>query len=450
LRDPLVSLCMIVRDEEGVLERCLRSVAEYVDEIVVVDTGSTDRTPEVARSFRAQVIRRDWSDDFSEARNASLAAASGRFVLVLDADEWLESGPEPGAFRERLRKTDREAFTVEIADRRDRGTLHRYPLVRLFRNRPGHRYAGAFHEQITPSIARTLGVDLVPGEPCGLVVGHDGYVERVRRERGKAERNLAMLAKCVEASPDDPSARYFLARENIPVRGGRAVPGSHLEEALGHLEHPACSDLSPALAADAARLRAAALLALGRAKDARKVLEESGDLGVACELLRADAEIAMAQRDPDLVGSALERISGCFDRETRDRGPCSDPALAGPVARAHAAEALLLLDRLEEARRLAGEATALPGGGASAWNALAAVERSSGLVPAALKTYLRGLREDESDPWAWAGIGETLLEAGDPAGAVDPLRNAATLAPGWKRVEDALASALLLSAANPG
>jgi tetratricopeptide (TPR) repeat protein len=442
LSDPLVSLCMIVRDEEAVLERCLRSVSEYVDEMVVVDTGSSDRTREIAATLGARVIERAWEGDFSAARNEALAEAAGMFVLVLDADEWIESGPDPGRFAQMLRATGREAFTVEIADRQDGGGVHRYPLVRLFRNRQQHRYSGAFHEQITPSIARTLGVELVPGEPSGLTVGHDGYVEQRRIDRGKAERNLGLLRSMVEKNPGDAPARYFLARESIPFRGGRAVPGSHLHEAVRLLESIEPGALAPALAVDAARLQAAALLALERPAVALEVLDRDGDRGAGCELLRADAEIAQAGDDPKRLGDALKRILRCFDRESRDLGPYSDPSLAGPVARARAAEVLLRLGRPAEARRLAEEGCLLPGGGATASIALAAVCRAEGDLQGALQAYLRGLESDQVDPWAWAGMGTMLLEAGDGANAAGPLRNAVKLAPGWNAAEEALAEAL--------
>ncbi len=80
---------MIVRDEEEMLPRCLAAVADAVDEIIIVDTGSVDRTIEIARSFGAQVIEREWTGSFSDARNASFDAATGDWILYLDADEVL-------------------------------------------------------------------------------------------------------------------------------------------------------------------------------------------------------------------------------------------------------------------------------------------------------------------------------------------------------------------------
>src|SRR3989338_8295195 len=84
---PSISLCMIVKNEADFLEQCLNSVKEIADEIIIVDTGSTDRTKEIAKKFNAKVIEHKWNNNFSEARNISLEHATKEWILVLDADE---------------------------------------------------------------------------------------------------------------------------------------------------------------------------------------------------------------------------------------------------------------------------------------------------------------------------------------------------------------------------
>src|SRR4029077_17309854 len=106
-----LSLCMIVKDEEAMLPRCLTAVAEPVDELIVVDTGSTDRTVEIAESFGARVLHHAWTGDFSAARNVGLDAATGDWLLYLDADEVLAGGDGP-LLRELAGRTWREAFYV--------------------------------------------------------------------------------------------------------------------------------------------------------------------------------------------------------------------------------------------------------------------------------------------------------------------------------------------------
>jgi tetratricopeptide (TPR) repeat protein len=282
------------------------------------------------------------------------------------------------------------------------------------------------------------------------VAGHDGYTGVSRERQGKAERNLEFLRRWIVSSPEDPAALYFLARELVPFRNGRAVPGTHIGEALLHLEKLAEMQLPPTLEVDAARLYGGALLAVGKPGKARQVLEEKGDEGVACQLLLADAELQASDGDMNAAGCALQRIRGCFDRQTRDRGPFSEPALAGPVARARAAEALVVIGSLEEARAAALEATTVTGDSSSPWTALAAVELAAGDIPAAIRSFIQAIKVDEIDPWAWCGMGEAVLALGDPAGATAPLRNAASLAPGWTEAEELLASAMLLAGDTGG
>jgi hypothetical protein len=415
--------------------------------MVLVDTGSEDETRRLAEERGARVFEAEWNDDFAAARNVALEQAAGQWILVLDADEWIEGGIEPERFRRLLDQASAECFAIALNDHLDTDQRRRYPLVRLFRNQPEYRYEGAFHEQITPSIAHALGRERIEPPLCGLQVGHDGYRREKREERNKAERNLRMLRRRVDSDPSDPAGRYFLIRELVPMRGGRAVPGVHLSEALEHCEWlaPWKGRLSPALGADFDRLHAAALLAEGRPSEALRCLNGDGNGVPALELLRADAELALSGDDVSWADRALRRLRGCFDREGSGVLPCEEPELSGPVARAHAAEVLVRLGRLDDARELAREASRMEGGGAAPWNAVATAERAAGEPAAALRAYLDGVKVDPYDPWGWAGIGEVVLQSGAAADAVEPLCNATALAPGWSSSEEALAAAMLIA-----
>src|SRR3954467_3292702 len=145
-----LSLAMIVRDEEEMLPRSLAAAKDAVDEIIVVDTGSTDRTVEIAKSFGAKVIEREWTGSFADARNASFDAATGDWIMFLDADEVLVAD-DAERLREVLGRTWREAFylvetnfTGELGD----GTAVTHNALRVFRNRPEYRFEGRIHEQI--------------------------------------------------------------------------------------------------------------------------------------------------------------------------------------------------------------------------------------------------------------------------------------------------------------
>ncbi|MHB8146865.1 MAG: glycosyltransferase family 2 protein, partial [Vulcanimicrobiaceae bacterium] len=114
-----ISLCMIVKNEERFLAQCLRSVADAVDEIIVVDTGSTDGTIEIAKSFGATVIERDWRNDFSWARNESIKPATRRWILFLDADEELVPASKIELARLRTVPAYRKAVWVRCFNKAD-------------------------------------------------------------------------------------------------------------------------------------------------------------------------------------------------------------------------------------------------------------------------------------------------------------------------------------------
>lgn len=229
-----ISLCLIARDEAALLPRCLASARAIADEIVLVDTGSTDGTIAIAEAAGARVSSFAWADDFAAARNASLARATGDFILVLDADEAL--APE-GA----------EAIRAAIADGHDAwlltvenqmsggGPPQTARLIRLFRNLPGLRFRGRLHEQLTDAIER-LGLR-VGG--CGARVLHEGYTEALVAARDKHARNLRLLDLMLAEDPADLYARYQRGR-TLAAMGRDDEAAVAFREALdGIREHPA-------------------------------------------------------------------------------------------------------------------------------------------------------------------------------------------------------------------
>jgi len=193
--DILLSVALITRDEESWIERCLASVATVADEIVVYDTGSRDRTVELARALGARVIEGTWNDDFSRARNAALDACRGTWILSIDADEWLlEPQRSAPTARRRLLGLPDDVLQVSIPVVSRVGTRAAPVLpatgprvVRIFR-RERSRWKGRVHE-----IPVVIGSE--PGkrrlwQDVRLV--HDGYLADVWIERDKAERNLQL------------------------------------------------------------------------------------------------------------------------------------------------------------------------------------------------------------------------------------------------------------------
>ncbi|MBD3920674.1 glycosyltransferase [Paenibacillus sp. PR3] len=212
---PGVSLCMIVRNEEAFIEACLRSSQPYVTEMIVCDTGSTDRTVTIAQSLGARVVYWEWTDDFAAARNYSISLASQPWILVLDADERLE----PMAVEEwrtllgaeghwgyyvrlisRLGPTDAEQEGAAVTD----------AVCRLFRNDARIRFAGIIHEECATAVAALHGQ---PIAISSLVIRHEGYRSDVVAMRRKGERNASLLTRALAASPDDPLLRYAAGTE---------------------------------------------------------------------------------------------------------------------------------------------------------------------------------------------------------------------------------------------
>jgi tetratricopeptide (TPR) repeat protein len=203
-----VSLCMIVKDEEANLPECLGSAADLVDEVIVVDTGSTDRTKEVAARFGARVVDFPWCDSFAVARNESLRHATGDWVFWLDADDRLDDDS-----RRKLRALfasldwENVAYAMKCVCLPDPVTKAATAVdhVRLFRNRPDVRWRWRVHEQILPAIRRSGG-DVRWSD---VVIYHVGYQDPALRRR-KLDRDLRLLLLEDAEHPDDPFTLFNL------------------------------------------------------------------------------------------------------------------------------------------------------------------------------------------------------------------------------------------------
>jgi hypothetical protein len=202
--EPTVALCMIVRDEQAVLRRCLASVAPAVDAIYITDTGSKDATVEIAQEFGAHIRHFTWCDDFSAARNHSISGVKEDWLLILDADDEFPVG-EALKIRQAIKATDAVALTVNYS------VAEGYtPAMtrRILRNHTGLSFSGFIHESIRASLpdgART--------EDTGIGLKHTGYVEP--QQAAKLQRNLPLLgkeqARCLQAG--DMFQQLVIGRE---------------------------------------------------------------------------------------------------------------------------------------------------------------------------------------------------------------------------------------------
>jgi tetratricopeptide (TPR) repeat protein len=198
-----ISLCMIVKDEEIMLPRCLKSVQDLVGEMIVVDTGSTDRTVEIAQQLGAAVYHHPWKDDFADARNASLQHAQGDWILVLDADETLMPACLP-TLEAALKSPNCLAVTFlreEIGAQQNPYSL----VCRLFRRHPQIQFQRPFHETIDDGITA-----LMQQEPHWEIyslstpaIAHDGYKPEAIAQRQKSDRAERIMGRYLKAHPQD-------------------------------------------------------------------------------------------------------------------------------------------------------------------------------------------------------------------------------------------------------
>ncbi len=290
---PLLSASLIVKDEQAALPACLGSLRGLVDEIVLCDTGSTDRTVEIATAFGARVVHTTWSDDFAAARNVPLLACHGAWILSIDADERLVVA-DRGALRRALTPRGAAALGILIKSVTDDGGVggFEHEAVRLFRN--SHvRWAGAVHESV---------VDERTGQPPEAVrlstvhLLHEGYRHDLFLARDKAGRNLLLAEKdyesAVRGDGDRPRAKaaYEYARALSMHPGNAQRQQELLVEALEH----APSDLPRLGASIAVRLAG--------------LHREAGDLISACTV--AAQAVALTPSDPAATLELAAALAG--------------------------------------------------------------------------------------------------------------------------------------------
>lgn len=186
-----ISFCAIVRDESENLRRCLASVKLYVDELVVVDTGSTDDTVEIAREFGAKVGYFEWCDNFAAARNYALSLVSFDWVLVLDADEELVVFDE--GFREGLIDSKLLGYRLQRREASQPDGMTPLHTLRLFRNLPELRFEQRFHEDLRYE-NKLLSVDKI-GNLEGLQILHYGYETPEVKFQKNISRNIPILER---------------------------------------------------------------------------------------------------------------------------------------------------------------------------------------------------------------------------------------------------------------
>jgi glycosyltransferase involved in cell wall biosynthesis len=321
-----LSLCMIVKDEEELLPGCLEAVEAAVDEIIIVDTGSTDRTVEIAESFSARVLHVPWNGSFSDARNAGLDAATGDWVLYLDADEHLVPEDAP-RIRELLGRTWREGFFLELTNLtglEDSGAAVVSPALRVFRNRPEYRFTGRIHEEANGEMPTFLPERF---ERSDVRVLHLGYLDRLIAQRAKPVRNLTLLKLESDETPS-PYVSFNLGSEYLRLAHW-STAAAHLDEAWAAVrdDNWVSIGFAPLLALRTARARREC----GRVEDAREVLEHALErLPAYTDLVFELAQCAIETGD---LGKAERLLERCLELGDAPAGLVSTVGAGSRLAR---------------------------------------------------------------------------------------------------------------------
>ncbi len=449
-----LSLCMIVRDASRTLEPCLTSIRPWVNEMIVVDTGSVDESPEIAARLGAQLFHSPWCDDFSAARNESLRYARGDWVFWMDADDTIDA--DNGRKLRSLVDAPHDAavwgYVVQVHCPAAHGSpdFTAVDHVKLFRNCPDLRFEGRIHEQILPAIRRKQ----AEVAWTDLFVVHSGSDQSPEGQRRKHERDLRILHLDLQDRPDHPFVLFNL---------GMTYADMDLhEEAVKWLRRgielagPHESHLRKAYA-----LLAASLHQLARQEEAWRVCQnglsrfpEDPELLFRQAMLAHEAgrlheaakayQLALAKRSGRYFASVDQGILGC---KARHNLACVYADMNRPeLAEIQWRRILGERPDSQTTRRLLVEALLNGGRLTSAQLELSTMqnEEQDGCHIAQLQARLAELRGDlprarhlledaaerfPEDAAAWEGMGRFLFDHGDPGEAVAPLSQLVRLQP---------------------
>lgn len=367
---PRLSACLITRDEAKMLPDCLASLRGVVDEIIVVDTGSSDGTVRIAKKHGARVFHQPWKDDFSAPRNEALRHAKGDWILIIDADERVAPGAGP-ALRAAIENATWDCGMVRFHDAsRPDATLNDVltgrarqgdarHLPRLVRNTDGLAFTGIVHESFLPWLERR-GMKLAF---CPVDLIHYGGTREIRTERAKAARNIKLLEKHVAEQPDDIAAYGYLAHDYYATNDRDASWGA-VERGWSRVSLGCTSVLRLATARIRLQLESGDLAgAIASTERAEAMETPHPDLdflrGTAREMLALRTHGAAAQRA--LLESALKdyRAAQAKKETLYAQAFVNGAATWGGVTRE--ATILMLLGKIAEARATFERALTIPG-----------------------------------------------------------------------------------------
>ncbi len=336
-----LSLCMIVRDNEDTIAACLDSIYPWVDEIIIVDTGSKDRTPDICRRFGARMFEFPWCDDFSAARNVSLQYARGEWIFWMDSDDIIseEQGRRLRALVYGLHAKDCLGYVMQVQCRSaEPGQMTVVDHVKVFRNLPQLRFEHRIHEQILPAIRRAGG----NVEFTDIFVVHSGSDPTPEIRKRKLERDYRILKLDLIDRPDHPFVLFNLGMTYDD--DGQFAEAERLLRRCLEVSGDGESHIPKTYA-----LLVNSLRGLGRIEEAIETTK------VALALHPGDKELLFRKGSLCLDAGRYEEAVEDFEQvltEANDRTFRSfDPSIVGFKARHNLALAFQHLGLLEEAER---------------------------------------------------------------------------------------------------
>jgi len=295
-----LSACMMVKNEEEMLPRCLASIRNQVDEIVVVDTGSTDRTVEIAEGFGARVYHHPWQNDFSLHRNQSISYASGKWIFIIDADEEFIPSPRR-SLRQELALAQRkgmDALVLRVENVMSKGAERICAdSIRIFRNNGVSRYEGIVHNNLVGCAHACASLGTI------LHYGYDRGSETVLQ---KFERTATLLRRQIAENPENPLPHMYLACSHESLGNTRDA----IEEALAAIDLVEDRGLTEAIYVRAYYVAVRALTQEKRLDEALAVCRKSeARFGGQVDLLASET----------LIHTLLKNWEGVLDAGARYR-----------------------------------------------------------------------------------------------------------------------------------
>ncbi len=312
------TLCMIVKNESECLPNCLSSTAGLFNKIIIVDTGSTDNSKEIAKQFGSQIIETIWENDFSKARNLSLSAAQTRWTMWLDADDVIPTA-SIGPLRQLIKQPASKAFSFLIQNTQNDGhTGDLFNQIRLFPTGRGIRFTSPIHEQILPALEKAG----IPVEYTSIKIHHTGYADAEATKK-KQQRNRNILEKQVKDNDNvTPVTLYSLANAYMDL----GDPNSAIPYYMDAVELAEKTNTDPHIIEIGPVKTASALATLKRFDEALNVIQISlNQASVPPEAILVKAQI------DERVGRMQQALSGYIQLLEVEESPTFIPVDYGMI-----------------------------------------------------------------------------------------------------------------------